>query len=79
VLWSLFLFSVLLGSIATVLFLVWQNERRNQRGIMLATKSMMALNTIYAVFSIIYSLPPKVLHYVVSPYSHVPPSALLFV
>lgn len=53
-LWSLFLFPVLLGSIATVLFLVWQNARRNRHGIMLATKSMMALNTIYAVFSIIY-------------------------
>ena len=54
-LWGLlFLFPVLLGSIATVLFLVWRNARRNRHGVMLAVKSMLALNTIYAVFIIIY-------------------------
>jgi len=54
-LWGLlFLFPVLLGSIATALFLVWRNARRNRHGVMLAVKSMLALNTIYAVFIIIY-------------------------
>ena len=54
-LWGLlFLFPVLLGSITTVLFLVWRNARRNRHGVMLAVKSILALNTIYAVFSIIY-------------------------
>ena len=54
-LWGLlFLFPVLLSSIATVLFLVWRNARRNRHGVMLAVKSILALNTIYAVFSIIY-------------------------